>query len=64
MMFTLDENYINSYLYIGDTSTDLLYNVPVYVNQLFSGQEYILVIKATLGPFAALMVLFDYLEYT
>jgi len=64
MTFTLDGNYVNSYLYVGDQSTDLIYNVPVYANLSLSNEEHTLVIEATPGPFAASTVLFDYVEYT
>jgi len=64
MTFTLDGNYVNNFFNIGSTSTDLVYNVPVYANRSLSNKEHTLVIQATPGFYSASTVLFDYVEYT
>jgi len=63
--FTIDGQLSDrTFTYIGDNSTDLIYNVAVYTNDSLKNAEHTLILEATPGSYAASTVLFDYVEYT
>lgn len=63
--FTVDGQLSDrTFTYVGDNSTNLMYNVTVYANDSLTNGEHTLILEATPGPYAASTVLFDYLKYT
>jgi hypothetical protein len=63
--FTIDgELSDRPFTYIGNSSTNLMYNVTVYANNSLKNGKHELILSATPGSYAASTVLFDYLIYT
>ncbi|KAH9897632.1 hypothetical protein C8Q73DRAFT_605245, partial [Cubamyces lactineus] len=61
--FVLDGVYVDKFTHIPDSSADVLYDVPVYVNSTLMHGPHTLVIAAASDSFVSL-TLFDYIVYT
>lgn len=60
---SLDQDYVGEFVYTPTTSTDFIYNFPIYANDTLSNGQHTLSLSAV-GTTNASLVLFDYAIYT